>query len=232
LISKATCVISNKVILPSENAFNILNKNKFLEEKIVKLNLIFHDESDEILGKSSRKYISYIGTIAEDHAFEEFVNLIYSYTKTNKRNIDYKFLIASKNYINSKFLEQINYCLSKNSLILKVGKPMSNLEINDCFKKSLVVWNAYRRSMQSGVLPKAYMFGTPVIISKNNKSEFFSNTKNGILLKKYELNEFISALNQIDKNFQIMSEYSRNFYKNNFDYKSLITNFKENIIEK
>ena len=36
------------------------------------MNLIFYDESDEILDRGSpRKYISYIGTIAEDHAFEE-----------------------------------------------------------------------------------------------------------------------------------------------------------------
>ena len=54
----------------------------------------------------------------------------------------------------------------RDRLKLVVGKPMSNLEINNYFNKSLVVWNAYRRSMQSGVLPKAYMFGTPVIIVK------------------------------------------------------------------
>ncbi|MBR7784651.1 hypothetical protein, partial [Undibacterium luofuense] len=101
------------------------------------------------------------------------------------------------------------------------GKPLSNDEINSYFSQSIVVWNAYRRSMQSGVLPKAFMFGTPVLISSNNRSEFFENNKTGIEISlTYQKSEIYEAIYRIQSDFQKFSNLAREKFLSNFYYKA------------
>jgi hypothetical protein len=45
--------------------------------------------------------------------------------------------------------------------------------------------------MQSGVLPKAYMFGTPVLVSTSNQSEYFEDGVHGVCISdSYTVQEF------------------------------------------
>ena len=63
---------------------------------------------------------------------------------------------------------ELNNLIHTGRLTITQGRPLSNEEINLRYSESLVVWNAYERTMQSGVLAKAFMFGTPVIVLKKN----------------------------------------------------------------
>lgn len=225
IVSKVICQLSKKIILPSKRAFNAVPAAKENLSRYAKINLLFSDEATQEQLDSPRSFISYIGTIAEDHAFENFVNLVHDCISTNSLD-SHRFLIATRSSIPENLKTRVNFCISSGRLVVNAGKPMSNDEINGFYAQSFVVWNAYRRSMQSGVLPKAYMFGTPVIVSTNNKNEYFDDGVHGVLISNnYSSHEFINAISKMSKNWKTISINCRSFYLNNFDYKALSQQF-------
>jgi hypothetical protein len=233
LVSRALCLSAHKIILPSTKAYSCFMATRkyqstaLLARRYAKLNLIFADELEITASELPRDYISYIGTIAEDHAFDRFVILMHACISNNHLP-RYKFLIATRSSIPRQNLLLIDGCLHSGRLTLHAGSPMSNEEINTFYRQSFVVWNAYTRSMQSGVLPKAYMFGTPVLVSSNNTSEYFQDGSHGALISNhYSLEEFINAIKIVEQNFPIISSNCRLSYLANFDYLALQKSFFE-----
>ena len=104
---------------------------------------------------------------------------------------------------------------------------MTNEEINSHFQESLIVWNAYNRSMQSGVLPKAYMFGVAVL-SSHCQIEFVDNYKTGIIISdnKNEI-ELKSAVDTIINNRIYFSINCRKYFIDHFYYKNVGEEFVE-----
>ena len=221
ILNKLLCGLSHKIILPSTRAFNALQEARFNPTRFAKINLLFFDEALPAQINQRRQYIAYIGTIAEDHAFEEFVNLILA-TSSNVNLLPYKFLIATRSKIPEKFSSLIEICLKSGRLVVHCDVPMTNDQINCFYAKSYVVWNAYKRSMQSGVLPKAYMFGTPVLMSFSNQSEYFVDSVHGVLLSDcYSVEEFEQAIARLQTSWSAMSRNCRSYYLQNFDYHAL-----------
>lgn len=225
LISKITSALSHKIILPSCNAFNAIPQANRQPKRFAQINLMFLDEAKVINPKQVRQYISYIGTIAEDHAFDEFINLAYKTIKMSDL-LPYQFLIATRSDIPTHLRTKVDYCLNNGRMLVQAGTPLTNAEINNFYSTSLVVWNAYRRSMQSGVLPKAYMFGTPVLVTQNNKSEFFSDKIHGIMISNsYSHTEFLNAITNIESNWDSLSYNCRASFIEFFYYLSLKQQF-------
>ena len=224
-VSQSICRLSNKIILPSARAFNAIPKAKVEPKRYAKINLIFADESTLQTTEMSRNYVSYIGTIAEDHAFDEFVRLMQKCIADQALQ-PLSFLIATRSQVSEKHRTAIDECLASNRLVLQCGSPMTNGMINHFYSQSFVVWNAYRRSMQSGVLPKAYMFGAPVILSEANQSEYFKDGVHGVMISdRYSFDEFQDAITRLESSWSVMSENCRSYYLQNFDYRSLSTPF-------
>jgi len=211
---------SHKIILPSSKAFTTFKLRYNFLGPSIKIPLMFDDEAVSILPISKRKFISYIGTIAEDHAFDEYVKFII-HSITNDWFPKYKFLIATKSFLP---LDQRNLLLphiESGAVILEEGSPMSNDKINDYYNNSIVVWNAYRRSMQSGVLPKAYMFGAPLLVSTCNSSEYFNDREHGVIVsEKYDIDDLKMAVDDIISHFEKYSKYCRDKFLKTFFYKA------------
>ena len=225
LVNRIICSLSHKIILPSTRAYNALPAAAINPERYAKINLLFSDEVHSDHFNKPRGFVSYIGTIAEDHAFEEFVCLIHA-SICNETLAPYKFLIATRSHIPEHLSAVIEICVLSGRLVVQSGTPMTNNQINDFYAQSYVVWNAYKRSMQSGVLPKAYMFGTPVIMSTSNQSEYFEDSVHGALISdQYSTGEFEAAIVTMQPNWSILSENCRNFYLLNFDYRALASSF-------
>lgn len=224
-VSSVISSLSDKIILPSERAFQAVPNARLQPHRYAKINLMFGDESGHSTQGLERDFVSYIGTIAEDHAFEEFIRLM-QVCIADKALLPLKFLIATRSPLPEKNRALIEQCMSSGRLVLQVGQPMSNVEINRCYASSVVVWNAYRRSMQSGVLPKAYMFGTPVLVSTSNKSEYFSEGVHGAIISdRYGTQEFQQAITQVQTDWNTVSKNCRNHYLDNFDYRALSNTF-------
>jgi hypothetical protein len=217
---------SNQIVLPSLSSF-FLYKRKYtlLNKHYSLIPLIFDDEADLLVEDTSKNFISYIGTIAADHAFDKFVNFVNAAINNNWfPNLN--FLIATSSKIPDKEKSILNAHLISGKVIISEGHVMSNEEINSYYKKSFIVWNAYNRSMQSGVLPKAYMFGAAVISLFRNSNEFIDNHKTGILIN--DNNNVIEIKDAVDEVFlkkDLFSQNCREMFLNRFFYKNNIENF-------
>jgi glycosyltransferase involved in cell wall biosynthesis len=118
--------------------------------------------------------------------------------------------------------------VASGKLVVRAGRALTNAEINKYYAKSTVVWNAYKRSMQSGVLAKAYMFGTPVVVSILNKSEYFLDRENGVLVSgKYDFTEIQDAIGDIILRFEEYSSQCRRRFLDVFYYKAQSTAFMD-----
>ena len=195
------------------------------------LPLLFEDETQhysELENSRKRIFFSYIGTIAKAHDFEGFLKYM-EFAYNNKLGI--KFLIATRSNIENVLAGKplLTKMISNGQLKVIQGKPLSSNEINECFARSFCVWNLYRRSTQSGVLPKAFMFGTPVIASPTGSfPEFVNNGLNSELISKPDDFEGITdALGKIKKSFGTYSSEARKTFLETFYYKANTQRLKE-----
>lgn len=213
-------ILSSKVILPSTNALNKYNQKYYwLKKSHIRIPLLF---SDELMGQvnsfSQRSFISYIGTIASDHAFDEFASFVSQAVKQNSFP-ELQFLIATRSAIPNCTLKILEEAIVSGRLVIYSGQPLTNEKINHCYHSSIVVWNAYKRSMQSGVMPKAFMFGTPVLISSLNQSEFFTNHECGEIITDYNYEIIFIAISSIVEKFSYYSMCCRDSFLRQYFYK-------------
>ena len=118
--------------------------------------------------------------------------------------------------------------INSGTLRLSYGRPLTNLEINQAYERSFCVWNVYRRSTQSGVLPKAFMFGTPVIASNlGSFPEFVRDGENGYLVDDYSFESLYRKLILVNENIGIMSQNCRNTFEKTFYWKAQVSKVRD-----
>jgi hypothetical protein len=238
LVSIPVVLLAHKIVLPSltslalyEKKYTILNKN------YTHISLIFDDELD-LAVVPPKKFISYIGTVAADHAFDRFVEFAEVAIK-NSWFPGMSFLIATSSEIPQRQSEILSHLKQTQRLVISSSKPMNNSEINHYYLQSQVVWNAYNRSMQSGVLPKAYMFGAAVLVLRRNTNEFMDNYGTGVLISdnknqdeiRIAIEEIIAKKDYYFKNCR-KKFFEKFYYKNKIEnYLMLLSNKKSEIIK-
>ncbi|MDD2476535.1 MAG: hypothetical protein PHI32_11555 [Dysgonamonadaceae bacterium] len=221
--------LADAVILPSKKAYNNFNSSKRYKNKNnFYIPLLFDDESLG-LNKQERKFFSYIGTIATDHSFNEYLNFVLHAIEYNLLpNVD--FLIVTKSTLERN--ERINAALSSGRLLVKDGKPMTNEEININYAKSILIWNAYERMMQSGVLPKGFMFGTPALVLRKNESEFVKDGEGVFAIdNNNNFKEIENGVISVMSRFGSYSDTCKLLFNKHFYYKTHNASF-EKIINK
>lgn len=227
IINKLTITFASHVILPSEKALSIYEKKYYrFNKEYSAIPLLFDDENNSPSSNlKSRKYISYIGTIASDHAFHKFCNFI-EFAIRNDLFQEFCFLIATGSRISNELKMRFQNIQNCSRLTIIDGVWLSNHEINHYFKSSVLIWNAYDRSSQSGVLPKAFMFSTPVIGNAQISNEYIIDGFNGIYLKNNsDISEITIAIYNIIDNFNHYSKNSRKTFLNKFYYNNYIAEF-------
>lgn len=218
LINQISCLTvkwSDVVLLPSKRAMAFYHANpQYANERVYGLPLLYDDERVVRLSDNQRLYFSYIGTIAADHSFTEYVKFVEWAIKENKLP-KLKFLIATK----SQF--EVSKELAESSrVIIKKGRPMSNDEINEYYATSFVVWNAYARTTQSGVLVKSLMFGTPAVVLRKNLSEFIVDGQEVVAIDDNTSFEIIEqAVLRITSDFGHYSSSARKCFEDKFYYR-------------
>ena len=226
LVNIIVIILAHTIILPSSKAFNLYKKKyAFLNKNFSLIPLIFDDEAGPLLIENKKRYISYIGTIAADHAFDCYIYFVESCMENNWFP-DVSFLIATKDEIPADERKIINPYLDNGRIVIAEGHTMSNREINSYYGDSLIVWNAYHRSMQSGVLPKAYMFGAAVIGTCYCNNEFIENHITGVLVNDNKnIVEIKSAVIEILGKRELFFKNCRNKFLENFYYKKRVKDF-------
>lgn len=221
-INSLTVKWSDHTLIPSKKALDYYQKNpKYKNPNVQYIPLLYDDEA--INAKPcNRQYISYIGTVAADHSFDEFLRYVEK-AIDNNWNPKYKYLIATK----SEF--DIPEKLSVSSrVVIKKGTPLTNDEINKAYASSILVWNAYTRTTQSGVLAKAYMFGTPALVMKHNLNEFMVDKQTVFsIIDNTDVNEIQSGVDDIIRNFDRYTANCRDLFLSHFYYRNYNKILKE-----
>jgi glycosyltransferase involved in cell wall biosynthesis len=167
--SIATLRSSSGVIVPSEKArvqyerhFEKYNRN------VHTMPLLFDDEVGAVRVKQSRhskKYFGFVGSACKSHNFDSFVDFA-KYAIREGSTIP--FVIATRVDLSSRLNTDREFarCVNEGGIRLQHNRVLSNDEMNQYYLECFCVWNVYRRSTQSGVLPRAFMAGTPVLASR------------------------------------------------------------------
>lgn len=219
-VSLLTVVLVDRVVLPSSKAFDLYaRKYRWLNRDFAKVPLIFDDEASNADLSVRKTTISYIGTVAVDHAFDKFVSFVEAAIQ-GAWFADYRFAIGTRSNIPEALMQKLRPLLDSGRLTIVQGKPLTTEEINGFYRDSLIVWNAYNRSMQSGVLPKAYMFGAAVIVSSTGKSEFVEHEVTGMVVNSNDdVDEIKRAVGKVVVSPDKFARACRTKFETTFYYK-------------
>lgn len=219
LVNAILVNLSNSVILPSLKAIDLYRSRRLLywNSRFRMIPLLYDDESNATVNLESKRYFSYIGTIATDHSFIEFLSFV-EHCITNETISELNFLVATKSPL--KVDHRISQLQKTGRLEIVSGTPLTNYEINEYYKKSLIVWNAYSRTTQSGVLPKAFMFGCSAIILKRNLSDFAQHKQNVYAItENNNFEQITKGVRHIITNKSSYSKAARDTFLSHYYYK-------------
>ncbi len=228
--------LSDSIIVPSKFALKLYEKGDIkYNSNVFVIPLIFDDETKGFeLAPENKIYFSYIGTACKGHGFDELLNLLLSFDKKELLDLPFKFQIATKTDISELMNQQIRFLIKEGFLKINHGKPLKNSEINQAYANSFAVWNLYNRSTQSGVLPKAQMFGaSPIASTIGSFPEFIQNGVNGFLMNDYNFNNLKKTIYSAFENRKKLSENCRsNFFQTFYfaNYSREIKDIVENML--
>lgn len=214
-ISVLTVKWSDVIILPSNKAVELYKANPLYgNPDFVYLPLLYDDERAQNQRSAQRRFVSYIGTISADHSFTEFLSFVERAVKEN-RLPGIQFLVATK----SDF-EVPEALRNSPRVVIRKGKPLTDEEINDSYASTYVVWNAYARTTQSGVLAKSFMFGTPAIVLRKNLSEFTEDGREVVAIEdNTSFEEIEVAVLRIMGDYEHYSSCARKRFEDTFYYR-------------
>ena len=199
--------LADKVILESECGVSAYQNNDVrYNPRYVHFPQIYDDEAPlEIARPSSQKrYFGFLGALCRSHGFDQYVSFMRFALQSGTK---FEFLIASRFPLPASILADPIISNNKDKIEIRCGRPLTNQEMNSCYASCFGVWNLYRRSTQSGVLPKAFMYGTPVIASRlGSFPEYVEDGVNGRFADAENPRQVLNAIEElrVDK-----AEYAR-----------------------
>jgi len=212
------------VIVPSNYALKLYEKKDIkYNRKVTVIPLLFDDELVGEIDPTKKTHFSYIGHAIKGHAFDVFIEVI---KHMYKNRIPIEIEIATRTDLTNLLKRDKELSLMVKDGMLKVthGRPLTNEEINEAYGRSFCIWNVYRRSTQSGVLPKAFMFGTPVLASNiGSFPEYVRNGQNGFLVEEnYTFDQLLELVMKIKQDIQKMSKNCRETFETTFYWKNYV----------
>lgn len=172
--------------------------------------LLFQDECNLEISETRYFDITFIGNAVKAKGIDYFFDLLRI---NNDLGLGLKFQLVTSSNI-TKYLSKVNHkCLESLELINKPS--ISDEKIREACAKSFSVLAPYRETTQSGVVPVAFMCGTPVIVTDiDGLRENIYNEFNGMLISKnFACEDVISSLSFIKENFIQFSMNARKTFE-------------------
>jgi glycosyltransferase involved in cell wall biosynthesis len=187
--------------------------------------LIYDDDVSGDVGAllSGKKYFAYLGSLCRAHGFDHYLSFMRDQLRLGS---DLRFLIASRHVLPPEVEKDPILKANSEKLKIQCGRPLSNEEMNLAYAESFCIWNVYRRSTQSGVLPKAFMFGTPVLASSSGSfPEFVTDGVNGKFARGEDKQVIADSLYEIRSDMTNFATNCRKTFNKEFFYKSNLSRF-------
>lgn len=197
--------LADRVIVPSKYALDMYRRSDIRYNSNVHCVPLLFDDEAPVPAMRERRYFSFIGSIEKSHGFDQYVGFMrYAF----RNGLDIRFMIASKCALLDRTFKEKLFQDNMDRIAVLTGRPLLNQEINECYAESICVWNLYRRSTQSGVLPNAFMCGAPVIASRTGAfPEFVEDGMTGKFTEGWNHEGIAAAFNEIHRR---NSHYSAN----------------------
>ena len=229
MLNARLCGIADTVIVCSGYAES--NCRKYMKRtarKCVRFPLLFTDEyTPEAEGE--REYFSLIGTYASSKGSDLFLRFM---KESARAGYDIRFQIATRSDLTKRLEDPVYQELIRNGkLLVQHGRNLTGEEINAAYRRSVCCWNGYRRTTQSGVLPNAFMMGTPVAATRiGSFTEFVEPGKTGEFIDNGDAGSIYEGYRRIREHNREMSRNCRQFFLEHFYYGSQAEGFRR-IIE-
>jgi hypothetical protein len=218
-------LVSSGVIVPSQAALARYQRH-FLRYNgnVSVVHLLFDDELPadcRIDSLESRRHFSFIGNASEAHGFRAFLE----FAKHALGNgCDFDFSIATRSTISASILNdpEMQRYIELGRMHIQQGRVLSAVEMTASYLESFCVWNLYRCTTQSGVLPRAFMLGTPVIAnSRGSFPEFVRPGMNGELIDNSDdWDSILYAALRIRERFPWYARECRRAFCESFHYRA------------
>ncbi len=224
--------LADTVILASRYGLNEYRKGdaKFNRNSVY-FPLILDDEAPGDLAELQglKRYFSFIGGLCRAHGFDHYLAFM---RYALQQDMDVRFLIASRNQLSESVLKDPILRQNLDKVEFRCGRPLGNEEMNRCYAESFCVWNVYRRSTQSAVLPKALMFGAPVLASRiGSFPEFITEGRNGRFTSGNDLIGISDALVHFRTHIRTYGEECRKTFLETFYYRSQLKDLERLLSE-
>jgi glycosyltransferase involved in cell wall biosynthesis len=231
ITSIVTACLSERILVPSRFAlgsyrkhFNLFNSNASVME------LLFDDEARELLAQAApdeRMYFSFLGYASEAHDFPCFIEFA---KWADRKGANIRFAVATRSDI-SEILRQDSELrdLQRRGVVeILQGRVLSQHEMQERFLRSFCVWNVYRNCTQSGVLPRAFMSGTPVLgADRGSLADYIQPGKTGELVDDgRDFPAILDALGRIKASLPSYSRHCRNAFLERFHWNSAVLTYR------
>lgn len=197
-------------VISSNRALYLFEKRyqNFSGRKIM-IPLMYEDKGNLTSNIEDRKYITFIGPPVPAKGPETFLEIVeYS----EKHNLGFNFLLISR----LKVKDSRYY--NKNNLKIFYKEEISDEEMGEHKRHSLMTITPYKVALQSSVILTSYMYGTPVISTNvGGLSDVVHHLKTGYLVdKNARVEEWIEGIKFIKDNLPIMSTNCRDYFVREF----------------
>lgn len=181
---------------------------------LIKVPLLFLDRNMSYPNR--RRYFTFVGHAVRAKGIDIFFDLVRS---AAEERLDLEFQIVSSSRIGA-YLNRLPSA-TRSSLKIVNKELLLDKEIDEAIRESWAILAPYRRVTQSGVLPIAYMHGTPVIsLQSQAMMESVVNGYTGWLISRdASFAEWCQAMNNILSDFQRFSNNCRSYFLKHHDAK-------------
>ncbi|CAD6490838.1 MAG: Glycosyl transferases group 1 [Candidatus Argoarchaeum ethanivorans] len=208
-------------VISSNRALYLFEKRcqNFFGRKIM-IPLMYEDMGNITSNIEDRIYITFIGPPVAAKGPETFLKIV-EYSEIH--NLGFNFLMISR----SKVKDPRYY--NKNNLKVFHKNKISDVEMAEFIRHSLMTITPYKVATQSSVVLTSYMYGTPVISTDvGGLCEVVHHLRTGYLLKENSnVEEWINGIDFIKDNLLEMSENCRNYFVAEFSEINWPKYFKE-----
>ena len=223
----------NRFITFSENVSNHIRS-----ESNKKVNTLFHPINNNLpnikeskaakkdLQLDDTKYISFIGLIRKYKGLKTFIESI-SYLKEN----NLRFIIAGEFYDSKKEYDELINKFNLSDRIIVKDQFLSLDELRDLICASELIIQPYLKASQSGIIPLAYNYNTPLIVSNiNGLKEIISNDGSGLVFESTPKNLAEAIINALDKEkYQYLLNNIMD-KKKNYTWSTFVERFNKELI--
>jgi glycosyltransferase involved in cell wall biosynthesis len=218
-------LISTGVLVPSERALSLYMKYfQHYNRNVHLLHLLFDEEIESAQcfhDTRRRKYFSFLGGATKAHNIDLFIEFA---KHAVREKCGFPLAIATRTDLSAFLNNDAEFAdyVRQGKILVQHGRVLSAAEMDQKYLDSFCVWNLYKYSTQSGVLPRAFMAGTAVIATRMGSfPEFILPGINGEFVESaYDFDAIIQAARKISGSIQVYVAGCRYTFRKLFHYRA------------